>query len=177
MISSNKDEMTIEFIKRTKENLDAYYSHAKTENREVTLLINSLFGLLTVPKESFYDDIDVLFNNEKLLNRMRTCISNNTYKNEDPKTLSVVKLLNHMRNALSHYRIVLLDDNPYVANKSIEIKNIFFLDEDTRRNKNYKFEMTISLTLLKEFVDEIFNTIINNKEKLLNKKNKGCVTQ
>ena len=169
MIDCNKDKMTIEFIKRTKENLDTYYSHAKNENREVTLLINSLFGLLTVPKEKFYKDIDNIFNNENLLNKIRNCISCDTYKNENPISISVAKILKHMRNALSHYRIILQGDNPYSSNELIEIKNVFFFDEDTYDNRNYRFEMTISLTLLKEFVDEIFNTIINNKDKLLNK--------
>ena len=136
-----------------------------------------MFGLLTVSKESFYDDIGVLFNNENLLNKMRKCISNDTYNNEDSNTISVVNILKHMRSSLSHYRIVLQDDNPCTLNKLIEIKNIFFFDEYIRRNKNYKFEMTISLTLLKEFGDEIFNTIINNKEKFLNQKNKGSVSQ
>lgn len=169
MISSNRDEMTIEFIKRTKENLDAYYLNAKTENREVTLLINSLFGLLTVPKENFYKDIDNIFNNENLLNRMRNCISRDTYDGETKDTISALGILTHMRNALSHYRIVLQGDKHCVSNNLIEIKSILFFDKGRRNYKNGEFEMTISLTLLKEFVDEIFNTIINNKEKLLNK--------
>ena len=176
MIPYNKDEMTIEFIKRTKENLDAYYLHAKTENREVTLLINSLFGLLTVPKENFYKDIDNIFNNENLLNKMRNCISRDTYDGETKDTISALGILIHMRNSLSHYRIVLHDDKPCGLNGLIEIKNISFLDKGRRNYKNGEFEMTISLTLLKEFVDEISNIIINNKEKLL-KKNKGSALQ
>lgn len=161
--------MTIEFIKRTKENLDAYYLHAKTKNREVTLLINSLFGLLTVPKENFYKDIDNIFNNENLLNKMRNCICRDTYDGETKDNISALGILIHMRNALSHYRIVLQGDKHCGSNDLVEIKNILFFDKGRRNCKNGEFEMIISLTLLKDFVDEIFNTIINNKKKLLNK--------
>ena len=129
-----------DFIIRTKENL---LKITEQNGYEVTQLINSSIGLLIVPEQKFYNEIDNSFVNEATLNEINLCIDS---KNK----MSLKEIVRHLRNSISHSRIKFENDNG-------KISKILFED---RVENTTTFYAKIGVELYEKFVLEFSNNIV-----------------
>lgn len=129
-----------DFIIRTKENL---LKITEQNGYEVTQLINSSVGMLIVPEQKFYNEIDNSFVNEATLNEINLCIDS---KNK----MSLKEIVRHLRNSISHSRIKFENDNG-------EISKIFFEDSN---EKEITFLAEIEVDLYKKFILEFSENIV-----------------
>ena len=131
-----------DFAERTKEN----YKIIKEYNGfDVTQLLNSAVALLIIPKEKEYNKI--LSNpqisnaiDKKIMTDIYSSISK-TYYNVPPESLTLVEIVNHLRNGISHGHIEMLPKN------AIEIEKINIKDKKGKE----QFSITLSIQLLKNF--------------------------
>lgn len=157
-LRDEKDAFVFSFANRTKRNLKHIERIAEIEKAngtsvqratvfEVTQLINSMIGLVTFPKEAFFDRIDAahaMNTSDKLENLIRSICNNpskyeyrNTYlwntgctRNIQGKEraifelnryerLDTMSLIRHIRNAMSHEKLSVF---PYNLSPDEEIK-------------------------------------------------------
>ena len=90
------EEFVADFVRRTKENIKC-----GCHPYEITQRINSLVGLLILPKERYYDHIDDSMISPKLLAALMQGIKipNNVSK------LDLKSIVRRMRNAIAHFHI------------------------------------------------------------------------
>lgn len=119
---------------RTKENLDNYQG-----TYEVTQLINSMVGMLVIPRSVYLQNLKNAPFDSTLLQKMQTCCVQN-------QLLPIDTIVRRMRNAICHGRLEFHADS--VGNiERITLK-------DVHRNTPL-FEMDISIDLLREFVSAL----------------------
>ena len=127
-----------DFFERTLHNLELYEkNHADNPdeyNYEVTMMLNSLLGLLVVLKEK-----------TPLLNKVD--ISFLGYKG------SSKDFFRHMRNSITHGHFI---DNIKVNEETNEIEEIIFVDKDPK-TKNETFRQTTSVSDLRQLINSIKN--------------------
>ncbi len=155
-----------EFVKRTKDVLINCY---KNTDYEVTLLLNCLLALVSLPMERkkviVKENVDI-----KIIEFRKKCIDKlNNLKNNYKEEIFNSKdryILNHIRNAIAHLHIS-LEESPYNG----QIQNIILRDaEDIHKFKvqDYNFAINISVENLKEFAiyvsDEYINTFFNDSD-------------
>ena len=133
-----------EFIERTKQNL-AEYSKGNGPY-EITQFINSMLGLLIIPKEKHYSAINDSMIDPGLLARVFACC-----KAYDNKPLSLQYVANHMRNATSHGHLLFEAEKDPFGKVGTEIARITFTDINPQ-TKNKTFEAKFDINLLKGFV-------------------------
>ena len=150
----DKDMFEYEFAIRTAYNLKHIKEEVKKQNTagkkdedvkvyEVTQLINSFIGLLTLPKEKQFDYLDWKksfprgSSAEMILEKLNTgkCVVEDTYmvKVEDgkyikpkrAKRITAKDLIRRMRNAISHGNFSVYPEKPGIGN---EIKALRFED-------------------------------------------------
>ena len=147
-------EFVADFVHRTKVNI----THG-CHPYEVTQRINSLIGLLVLPKERYYDNInDSMINSELLAALMKGInIPSNSRK------LNLKYIVRRMRNAIAHFNIECKADK-----HTHLIDHIVFEDFNYENNsKNPDFQITISNDVLEQFVDQ-FSDVVSECIK------KGC---
>lgn len=124
-----------EFVERTKDNLESCITHRYAENIfEVTLLINSLIGLVSLPTELTIPN-DKEFK-RKCVEKLKELNVIKYYSNDD-------KLFRALKNAISHMNITVT--NEYKMIKSIIIK------DRNNANSPYHTELEFPVEKLKEF--------------------------
>ena len=97
MMYAEGNDFIKDFARRTQANL----SRLEKGPYEVTQLINSMIGLLIIPKEMQYKQIvDKLIKGE-LLEKVNNCITLDTYG----QSVDLRQLCRHFRNAVAHSRI------------------------------------------------------------------------
>lgn len=142
-----------DFVSRTKENID----HGNNPY-EVTQLINSLIGLLILPKEKYYERISNRMVDKELLEKVEKCV---IIKPED-KALTLRYIIRRMRNAIAHFHI----DFKIDANTR-EISEIIFSDYDDQKDETPSFKISLSVELVKllvyQFSDKLSQSHKNNK--------------
>ncbi len=109
---------------------------------EVTMLINSLMGLLVFPKESEYTKIGGSFDNFKELKSVIDTPNSyfSSYKGEE--RICPKNVIRHMRNALSHNKIGIC---PLSINQVKHISHIVFYDIDIKKdNGEYNTSLVVS---------------------------------
>lgn len=154
----NYSDLVKDFAQRTLDNYENYHG-----NYKVTQLINSMIGLLIFPKEEYFQNHnrkirDTLINPD-LLDRMRNTVLENTQDGKDMGSPHLFRIVQHMRNAVSHCGISFNADDP----EAERIKSVQFIDDYTYNSVHKAFKMTVSIDLLKEFLTEFANAIINLK--------------
>lgn len=153
-----------DFIKRTTANLKFIQKCVKEEDGqelyEVTQLVNSLVGLLIVPQQKFFRNINDNYIQQDTLYKLKSCIEENTYKEKDgtDEIENLSTILRHMRNALAHNRFDYLnsykDPTPFseVRFLSFSDKGKKFLNDGQQVECTYK--IIIDLDLLETFLSE-----------------------
>ena len=142
----DKNAFVKDFISRTKENIQ-YGNHPY----EITQFVNSLIGLLVLPKEKYYHNIKNNMIDSELLNKIQQCVIINTPE----KDLDLKYIIRRMRNAISHFHVdFTVDPN------TREISGIIFSDYDPNNNKNRSnFKISLTPELIKTFIYQFSDAI------------------
>ena len=150
MMYVSKELFIKEFANRTKEN----YQKLSSGPYEVTQLINSMVGLIIIPKQRAYDKISDRLINEQLLNKLKDpfCLRQYTYS----EPLNLQQICRHLRNAVAHSYIEFVAIQPPVKTEPIIIESVIMKDIDERK---HIFEMQLSTMLLKEFLFEFSDAV------------------
>ena len=164
-LRDEKDAYIFSFANRTKKNLQYIKSIALIEANEgkrgkdvtvyeVTQLINSMIGLVTFPKEAFWEKVldngNGQYASNKLINLIRMIEEKpsefnyentylrkigkeqldgnkwDAYSKEKYEHLSSLSFIRHFRNAISHEKLSVY---PYDINSDEDIKGFVFEDE------------------------------------------------
>lgn len=139
-------EFVADFVRRTKENISCgYHPH------EITQLINSLVGLLILPKERYYDNIQNDMIERQLLNELRQCIDIPS----ENRRHNLRFIVRRMRNAISHFHIECKVDKD-----TRQIDHIIFMDfSDGNIGNSPDFQMTIPNGILEQFVYQFSDAV------------------
>lgn len=139
-------EFVADFVLRTKQNIaQGHHPH------EITQLINSLVGLLILPKERYYENIQNDMVERQLLEELRNCVKVPTKRY--PHTLKFI--VRRMRNALAHFHIECKVDK-YTR----QIDHIIFRDvNDGNDSGKPDFELEIHYTILEQFVYQFSDAV------------------
>ena len=142
-----------DFTMRTRKN----YEIAARGPYEVTLLINSIVGLLIIPKEQQSISISDAMLDDQLLQKMKSCITLNTY----PEPLNLCQICRHLRNAISHSKMEFEAKKPGSLSEPIPIQSIILRDECKEDNNVSKFEIKLTVDLLREFLFAFSDAVMN----------------
>lgn len=127
--------LVIDFIQRTKENLAFIEFKVKTEDSqvyEVTQLINSMLGLLVFPHERYRGDIPAIPLKElEQKGWLVPCIEGNF-----PQVENLKELIRYLRNAVAHTNLEFVSDNHNLS--GLRLWNV-----DRRGQKTWQVRMTI----------------------------------
>lgn len=139
-----------DFVLRTKENL-----RNGNHTYKVTQLVNSLVGLLILPKERYYANIQDNMIDAELLADIKTRIIINNPR----KHCSLKYIVRRMRNAIAHFNIVCKADK-----YTHEIDAIVFSDFDegnTGRTPNFQISLPIDLAqcFVEQFSEAVSQSI------------------
>ena len=145
MIYASETKFVREYIDRTKWNYDLMKN--LNGSFEVTELINSMVGLLIIPKEQYLSQVTNNLIDQGLLNKMIQCIRKDDYSDSTLK--GIVK---HMRNAVAHGRIEFCAEKPPLNEAPLIIHSVIFKDQDDIKRPSKYFEIEINADLLEEFL-------------------------
>ena len=142
-----------DFVLRTKENI-----HCGNHPYEVTQLINSLVGLLILPKERYYKNIQDNMLDSELLADIRSQIE----INNPPKYCSLKYIVRRMRNAIAHFNIVCKADKH--THKIDKIVFSDFDDGNTGRAPNFRISLPVDLVqrFVEQFSEAVSQSIVTN---------------
>ena len=137
-------QFAIDFAERTKKNLELL----NNSPYDVTQLINSLVGLLIIPRDYGFKYINEDLVDSNLRAAVLRGVRQNTYLTET----SLNSVLTHMRNAVCHSRMRFHVDKAGKEAVAKDIKTVEFKDIKYEKGKVYRFQMEISVELLRELV-------------------------
>ena len=141
-------EFLKDFVLRTKANISMCQSPY-----EVTQLVNSLIGLLILPKEQYYQNIQDDMINSQLL----TTIKQKITINSPEKNYNLKQIVRRLRNAIAHFNIECKADI-----ETHEIDHIIFSDFDHGNDSQTpNFQISLSVDLMKKFVYQFSESISN----------------
>ena len=142
-------EFVADFVLRTKQNIErGCHPH------EITQLINSLVGLLILPKERYYDNIHNKMVDRWLLNKLRQCVEipSKSYSTE------LKYIVRRMRNSLAHFHIDCMVDK-----NTRQVDHIVFKDYDDGKEKDTPdFQIKIHHSILEQFVFQFSKAVSNS---------------
>lgn len=151
----NYKDFVLDFAQRTFDNLVLIEKQSALKNLEdgkayeVTALINSFIGLLVFPQQEFYSSVPKQFPTLSIKNAFKAI--NSDYPCD--KRPSYREMLRHLRNAVSHQRLS-------VHPVHTEVKNIgAFKFEDFDPNFGYKFEIILSIEVIREILFEMLKFV------------------
>lgn len=132
---NGKDYFVKDFYKRTLKLLNSTQSEY-----DVALLINSMVGLLVVPKERYFRSIQVAdrFVDNELLNRIRSAFA-------DGAEISFTEILRRLRNSVCHGDMEIKAEKSNYIGEQPKISSIVFIDQSGSSAE-------ISIDLLKCFL-------------------------
>ena len=155
-INNEKDFFIKEFTKRTLYNYENYNG-----NYETTHLINSLIGLLVIPKEKHFNSIENNWLDNNTLMALQNCIKLNSYNDPLQNTNILRFIITHLRNAISHGNITINGTKENMSPNMMTIASIKFYDENYySKNRTEKFEIEIEVELLEKFILEFANSLL-----------------
>lgn len=144
MMYASEDEFLADFVMRTKENI----KYCSKSPYEVTQLINSMIGLLVIPKEKYIDLISDDLISSELLQKMLDCVEFDSYS--DNGTLKGI--VRHLRNAISHSKFDFKAERQPMHDTPLLIHSVTFEDNREKDGIIFDFKAEIPLDLLKEFL-------------------------
>jgi hypothetical protein len=155
----NYSNIQVDFVRRTQQNLDYLAQHgieSQKDFNEVTNLINSMLGLICYPNEARGDKIRQLsispntnIQSHSPYGDIYLCLNT---KGDVSNSFDDIK--RHLRNAVCHGRFL-----PYKTGAQNEIEELRFQDfNGTIKN----FDMIMSITQMRKFVQEISNQYLSN---------------
>lgn len=137
-----------DFVYRTKENI-----RSGTHPYEVTQLVNSLIGLLVLPKERYYANIQDKMIDAALLSDLVECITIPARKK-----CSLKYIVRRMRNAIAHFHIECKADK-----YTHTIDTIVFSDYDIDHNGDVPdFQISLSVDLAERFLNQFSEAVSNS---------------
>lgn len=128
-----------DFSKRTQQNMDSYKGEY-----EVTQVINSLLGMVIIPKEAFYDELTIRgVDDSNIIEQIRIIDSIVAQCDHDNKLYCSYKtkmdaksFIRHIRNSVAHGGKEGLYFFPIEDEKEKQIKSIIFYDTEEDNHKN-----------------------------------------
>lgn len=153
MMFANAVNFEKEFIERTKANLDGYCRSGG--KFEVTQFVNSMLGLLIIPKEKYYSLIENNMISEELFRKIKKCC----HSYEGSK-LTLRYIIRKIRNAASHGHLVFEVEEDSYGNPGTQIARITFEDYSAEVPCRKNFVARIEIDLLKEFVLAFADSIL-----------------
>lgn len=139
-----------EFVRRTKVNLEIVEQVANDDPQsayEVTQLTNSLFGLLILPQQKYYDLLTNVPNSD--VPKFRKYKSLIQYQNKN--TLNYAKAIERLRNALGHPKAIEFES------QDGQIERLKLVDNF---NPTDRFSIILEVKQLKEIVFELCDVLI-----------------
>lgn len=120
---------------------------------DVTLLINSMLGLLVVPKEKFWREMD-----DFQISNEISSLTNNIQENTYPGDQTIKNIVKHLRNAVAHGKMTIFGEESNYPGAIAKINTIEFIDE-----KNpYRFVIRFTVEELKNFLIDFATNISEN---------------
>ncbi len=146
-------EQEYEFVKRTKIIIEQYdqFQIQDKEKYEVTLLLNCLVGLLILPQQHWIRKLHGQLDLEKDWG-----ITSEHIQFIEGNANSVKDISTHIRNSISHYRFVVINNNK-------DIDSIEFKDQD--RFGNLTFMAIISIANLRIFSLKLVDRFLSEMAK------------
>lgn len=136
------NEIVRDFMSRTRSNLNFIEKNTcKPEVYETTHLINSLVGMLILPKEQYWEELEKPNFKTPFFDKLKS--DKQIYDRYGIKTYR--DFVRHMRNAISHFRIEQMCDRKDVAGFKFEDK----------RNGETTFEIELTNDEIKLFIFEL----------------------
>ena len=142
MMYATEKQFLSDFVTRTKYN----YSRLENGPYEVTQLINSVIGLLLVPRDHVFKMKDEMIDSE-LLDQMMKAININTYV----KGNCLFEIVRHMRNGFAHSRVEYISEQKPMLSEGSEIVAVIIRDHEVG-TQSHDFEMELSVELLRNFL-------------------------
>lgn len=140
MMYGNPINFEKEFIQRTMENICVL---DKAEGSyDVTQFINSMLGLLIIPKEKHYEQLEDSMIDSELLQKVQRCCR---------PARGLKYTVRRLRNAVSHGHLTFEAEKTPYGTVGSEIKRITFRDED-KKGAGGVFTAQLEVDLLKSFV-------------------------
>ncbi len=136
-----------DFVSRTLEILDRHYGN---EEYEVTLLLNCLLALVSLPiernkiKKGIQDDCIIEQFRVQCINRLKQLINDKDYINTEEKFF-----FNNIRNAIAHLHIEVEKGNYNNTIENVILRNA--KNEEKYKRREYNFQINISVKNLREF--------------------------
>ncbi len=145
----NYDELFIDYVKRTKSNLEFIESHQSDGVYEFTQLMNSLLGFVVLPREKNFNDIPKYsFDELRQLGWELPLIRKNKFKIKELRSLIRI-----FRNSIAHFNLKFLN------NEQNEINGIVFYN---RNKKNIiTFEAEFRINELRSFTNRLIEVFIS----------------
>ena len=137
-----------EFIQRTKENICALDKAGSPY--DITQFINSMLGLLIIPKEKYYKQLQDSMIDSTLLQKVLSCCR---------PSQNLQYTVRRLRNAVSHGHLKFEAEKYPDGTIGDEIKRITFRDEDKNKPGDI-FIAKLEVDLLKRFVLAFADSII-----------------
>lgn len=146
-----------EFVRRIYINLNLIEETAskdKDKAYETTQLLNSLFGLIIVPEQKYYNCLQNIPNKDvpifmEIKSKIECC---------DIKTLNYQGFIKHLRNCISHPNHM-----EFLNNNNNEIKQIKLIDKDGNKST---FSIQLEIEELKSICHELCGVLIEKLDNL-----------
>lgn len=150
------EKLVQDFAERTLANLESIeklqVEQPEGTYYEVTQLINSLLGLLVFPQQRYFNQIPKVPLLE--LRRQGWPIPEN--KTQSPEIVDIKRFTRYLRNAITHFNIVFLEDTTTEQIIGIKVWNI---NEDKEKD----WEIEFPLDELRDFTKCFIKYIVDNK--------------
>ena len=159
------EKLVQDFADRTRDNLAAIEGLVETQRQkekkptvfEITQLINSCLGLIVMPREKDIKKIPRTSLGE--LETQGWPIPRLTNSSERPHNLNLRHLIEYLRNAIAHFNI------EFTHNDHNEITGLKIWNQKERGDCPRKWESTLSVCDLRDFVEKFSQVIVQNLEK------------
>lgn len=148
-------QQEFDFVQRTKKILEQYdsidFSKNESEKYEITLLLNCFVGLLTLPKEHWYDKLP-----KTEIDEEGWGMSPDFIEDIEGNSKSIQQVARHLRNSIAHYRFTLIED------ENGEIGSIKF--EDCKGHKS-TLKAKIPVENIKLFLEKLSDWFLKDMKK------------
>lgn len=154
----DKEKIMPEYVSRTLINLDIV-KKAGSRGYEVTQLVNSLVGLLILPKEKVFSDVCDESVSKEILTQISDKVSICKDRNEKDEEKNLKNIIRHMRNGVCHFHLDFLGNNGKI--EEIKIEDYY---EDKKTNRKLKtFAVELSIELLEKFILQFDSSMIKTQ--------------
>lgn len=142
---NGKDYFVKDFYARTLKVLAGYDGEY-----DVAMLINSMVGLLVVPKERYFrsKQVDESYVDSELLKQIRAVFKPNS-------DIPLTQILRHLRNSVTHGNMEIKAERPTIIGDPVVIGSVLFTDRDG-------VSAEIPIDLLRKFLISFATSVCNS---------------